>query len=173
MSKMLLTQLNGVFQKILQNEETMEETARLLAQASVGQGKIYIACFGEMKTIELQALSDKHFFNITPWNEESIVEEVDRVWIFTDSSTNEQARKLAKQLNEQFIPFAVIAPEKDDDSNELSQLAYIYLSMHIRGGILPHPTKLGERIVTPFVIAGLFIFEAIKLHYIEIIEDYE
>ena len=30
-------------------EETIEETARLLAQAGIGQGTVYFACFGEMK----------------------------------------------------------------------------------------------------------------------------
>ena len=38
MSKILATQLNGLFQKIAQNEEeAIEETARLLAQASIGK----------------------------------------------------------------------------------------------------------------------------------------
>lgn len=173
MSKMLLTQLNGIFQKILQDEDTMEETARLLAQATVGQGKIYIACFGEMKLIELQAISDNHFSNLFKWDNSVSINNVDRVWIFTDDNRNEQAIQLAKQLYEQFIPFSVIAPEKANESNELCELAYTYISMNIRGGILPHPTKLGERIVVPYVMAGLFIYEAIKLYYIEIVDDYE
>lgn len=172
MSKMLLTQLTGVFQKILNDEEAIEETARLLAQATVGQGKIYIACFGEMKPIIFQAINDNVFQNLVVWNEESI-DEADRVLIFTSNSKNEEAINLAKLLNEHFIPFSVVAPEKTDTSNELSELAYIYISMNIRGGILPHPTNLGERIVIPYVMAGLFIYEAIKLHYIEIIDDYE
>lgn len=173
MSKMLLTQLNGIFQKILQEEDTMEETARLLAQATVGQGKIYIACFGETKPVELQAISDNHFSNLVIWDKGVTIENVDRVWIFTDDSRNEQALQLAKQLYEQFIPFAVIAPEKADESNKLSELAYTYISMNIRGGILPHPTKLGERITLPYAMAGLFIYETIKLYYIEIVDDYE
>lgn len=173
MSKMLLTQLNGVFQKILADEEMIEETARLLAQASIGQGKIYIACFGNLKPIELQVSIDNEFSNIAIWNDNVSIEDVDRVWIFTDSNTNEQAIKLAKELYEQFIPFSVVAPEKASESNELSELGYTYISMNIRGGILPHPTKLGERIITPFLMAALFIYESTKLHYIEIMEDYE
>lgn len=174
MSKMLLTQLNGLFQKILQNEEAIEETSRLLAQASVGQGKIYIACFGEMKAIEWQAIYDKQFHNLTKWDENVVISEVDRVWIFTNNHENEQVIQLAKRLNEQFIPFAVIAPENTDEQNDLSELAYTYIPIKIRGGgILPHPTKLGERIITPYVMAALFIYESVKLNYIEIIDDYE
>lgn len=172
MSKMLLTQLTGVFQKILKDEDLLEETARLLAQATVGQGKIYIACFGKMKAIEMQALNDNQFENIVKWDSQNI-DEADRVWIFTDSSSNEMAINLAKELNEKFIPFSVVAPEKAIETNVLSELAYIYTSMNIRGGILPHPTILGERIVEPYAMAGLFIYEAVKLHYIEIIDDYE
>ena len=63
MSKMLSTQLNGLFQKIVQNEdEAIEETARLLAQASVGQGRVYFACFDEMQAIELNAVAKYQFF---------------------------------------------------------------------------------------------------------------
>lgn len=41
---------NRCIAKIQQNEEdAIEETARLLAQAAIGQGTVYFACFGEMQ----------------------------------------------------------------------------------------------------------------------------
>ena len=47
MSKILTTQLTGLFQRIGQSEEeAIEETARLLAQAAIGQGTVYFATFG-------------------------------------------------------------------------------------------------------------------------------
>lgn len=173
MLKMLSTQLNGLFQKIIQNEdETIEETARLLAQASVGQGNIYFACFDEMQAIELNALNSADCFtNAKKWNTDTSITTVDRVCIFTRNSNNEEALRLAKQLNEQFIPFAAISSEKADDTNLLSELAYTYITLHVRGGILPHPTNLGERSVYPHLLAALFIYEAVKLNYDEMIED--
>lgn len=173
MSKILATQLNGLFQKIVQNEtESIEETARLLAQAGIGEGNIYFACFGELQAVESHALySDQPFMKLVKWLPDCDITDADRVLIFTNSCKDEEALKLAKRLNDQFIPFAVVASERLSDENELSNLAYTYISMHIRGGLIPHPTKLGERVVVPHLLAALFVYEAIKLHYDEILED--
>ncbi len=171
--KILTTQLTGLLQRISQSEEeAIEETARLLAQASVGQGKIYFACFDELQAVELNAIQGSEpFTNLAKWTPETKITDVDRVCIFTKSCQNEEALALAKQLSEEFIPFAAVASEKADETNPLSELAYTYISMKIRGGILPHPTKLGERTVVPHLLAALFIYEAIKLNYDEIISD--
>lgn len=173
MSKILTTQMSGLFQRIIQSEEeTIEETARLLAQAAVGQGTIYFACFGELQAIELNALQGAETFpKLAKWTSETVITDVDRVCIFTKNCHDEDALQLAQKLNAEFIPFAAISSEVSNETNELSNLAYTYVSMKIRGGILPHPTNLGERIVVPHLMAALFIYEAIKLNYIEIISD--
>lgn len=175
MSKILSTQMSGLFQRIIQNdEEAIEETARLLAQASVGQGKVYFACFDALQSVEINALQNTEpFHNLTKWTPETILTDSDRVCIFTTSCQNAEALSLAKKLYSDFIPFAVVSSEPQGENNELSELAYTYTSMKIRGGILPHPTKLGERIVVPHLIAALFIYEAIKLNYDEMISDDE
>ncbi len=171
--KILTTQLTGLFQRIAQSEEdAIEETARLLAQATVGQGKVYFACFDGLETVELNALnSSEPFYKLEKWTTETEITDVDRVCIFTKSSQNEAAINLAKKLYEKFIPFAVIASEPPSDTNELSELAYTYISMKIRGGILPHPTKLGERTLIPHLLSALYIYEAVKLSYDEFITD--
>ena len=49
--KMLTTQLTGLLQRIVNSEEeNIEETARLLAQAAAREGFIYFAAFGEMES---------------------------------------------------------------------------------------------------------------------------
>nr|WP_106783494.1 DUF2529 family protein [Lysinibacillus timonensis] len=173
--KILTTQLTGLLQRITQSEEeSIEETARLLAQASVGQGNVYFACFDELQAVELNALhGSETFYKLVPWTPETEITEVDRVCIFTTSCKNETALHLAKQLSTAFIPFSVIASEAPGEDNELSELAYTYISMKIRGGLIPHPTKLGERIIIPHLFAALFIYEAIKLSYDEMIDDEE
>lgn len=174
MSKILSTQMSGLFRRIIESEEeAIEETARLLAQASIGQGKIYFACFdNELKAIELHALfGTEPFENISEWSPDTIITDVDRVCIFTKSCSNADAIRLAKKLSNDFIPFAVVASEPQNNFNELTELAYTYVSMKIRGGILPHPTKLGERIIVPHLMAALFIYEAIKMNYDEMIHD--
>lgn len=173
MSKILTTQMNGLFQRIVQSEEeAIEETARLLAQAAVGQGTIYLACFGELQAVELNALQGAEIFpKLAKWTPETVITDVDRVCIFTRTCNDEDVLGLAKRLNEEFIPFAAVSSEAASETNELSNLAYTYVSMKIRGGILPHPTNLGERAVVPHVMAALFIYEAIKLNYIEMLSD--
>lgn len=173
MTKILATQLSGLFQKIAKNEEeAIEETARLLAQASIGDGHVYFATFGELQAVELHALmSHEPFYKLKKWNADVPITNVDRVLIITTSSQDEEALQLARNLSEQFIPFAAIASEVQDAQNELSDLAYTYISMHVRGGLIPHPTRLTERTVFPHLHAALFIYEAIKLNYDEMLED--
>ena len=173
MSKILTTQMTGLLQRIqTSEEEAVEDTARLLAQAGIGQGNVYFACFGEMKGIEINALNGAApFMKAVPWSLEADITEADRVIIFTRSCKDEEALSLAQRLYDEFIPFAAIASEPAGDDNELSELAYTYISMKIRGGILPHPSKLGERIVFPHMMAALFIYEAIKMEYDEMVSD--
>ncbi|HWK23042.1 MAG TPA: DUF2529 family protein [Ureibacillus sp.] len=175
MSKILSTQMSGLFQRIIQSEEeSIEETSRLLAQASIGQGNIYFACFDELQAIELNALhGSEPFSNLHSWSPTIPLTDSDRVCIFTSNSKNNEALMLAKRLYDNFIPFSVVSSDPKSDTNELSELAYTYISMKIRGGILPHPTKLGERIVIPYLMAALFIYEAIKLNYDEMISEDE
>ena len=56
--KILTTQIGGLLQRIASNgEESIEETARLLAQATIGQGRVIIAGFGEMGAVTATALT--------------------------------------------------------------------------------------------------------------------
>lgn len=83
MSKILTTQLSGLLQRITQTEEeAIEETARLLAQAGIGEGDVYFACFGEMQVVELNACQAvERFTKLVPWTKDSVITEADRVCI--------------------------------------------------------------------------------------------
>ena len=169
MSKILTTQLSGLLQRITQSEEeAIEETARLLAQAGVGEGNVYFACFGEMQVVELNALQGvEHFAKLLPWTKNTEVSEADRVCIFTRSAQDKDALALAQKLSNRFIPFAAVASEVVTSENPLADLAYTYISTRMRGGLLPN--DLGERIVVPHAIAALFIYEALKIAYDEML----
>lgn len=173
MSKILTTQLTGLLQRINQTEEdTIEDAARLLAQAGIGEGIVYFACFGEMKAIEIHALEGvANFTKMKPWTPDVQFSSADRVCIFTRSGNDTEALALAQQLNDAFIPFAAIASENEGADNELSQLAYAYISLKVRGGLIPHPTNLGERVVFPHLMAALYVYEAIKLSFDEMVDE--
>ncbi|AHN20485.1 DUF2529 family protein [Lysinibacillus varians] len=169
MSKILTTQLSGLLQRITQNEEeAIEETARLLAQAAIGEGNVYFACFGEMQVVELNALQGvERFSKLLPWTEHTVVSKADRICIFTRSAHDQEALALAQKLSAQFIPFAAVASEVANNENPLADLAYTYISTRMRGGLMPN--DLGERIVVPHAIAALFIYEAVKVIYDEML----
>lgn len=174
MSKILTTQLTGLFQRIQDTEEDkIGDAARLLAQAGIGQGNVYFVCFNEFAAIELNAIAGvQPFYKLVKWSEDVQLTEADRVCIFTRSAFDEEAIALAKRLYDEFIPFAVVTSEQEDaEGNELADLAYVYISLKIRGGILPHPTNLGERIVFPHLMGALYVYEAMKMEYDEMIGE--
>ncbi|MBO2535523.1 DUF2529 family protein [Rummeliibacillus suwonensis] len=169
MLKMLSTQTGGLLAQIAANqEEAIEESARLLAQAGAFEGTVYFACFDELQAIELNALkAAEPFKKLRPWTKHVEITDIDRVCIFTRHANQPDALALAHQLYDAFIPFAVVANDKEKDAGEMANLAYTYISIGIKKGLLPN--ELGERIVLPHTLAALFIYEAIKLSYDEIL----
>ncbi|HIX43747.1 hypothetical protein QI30_12190 [Kurthia sp. 3B1D] len=165
MLKMLTTQLTGLLQRIASDqEETIEEAARLLAQAGITDGKVYFACFGEMKALEYNAAhAEEPFAKMTPWTDDAAITDMDRVLIVTRHANDEEALTLAQTLYDQFIPFAVITSEKEADAGKMADLAYVYVSLKMKQGLIPN--DIGERIVVPHLLAALYLYEAIKVHY--------
>ncbi|MGM9968643.1 MULTISPECIES: DUF2529 family protein [unclassified Rummeliibacillus] len=169
MLKMLSTQVGGLLSKIASDkEDAIEETARLLAQAGAFEGTVYFACFDELQAIEINALNaTEPFRKLRPWTSSVEISDLDRVCIFTHSANHPDALALAHRLYDSFIPFAVVANEKEEDAGEMGDLAYTYISMGIKKGLLPN--ELGERIVMPHTLTALFIYEAIKIAYDEML----
>ncbi|QUW21148.1 DUF2529 family protein [Sporosarcina sp. Marseille-Q4063] len=169
--KMLTTQISGLLQRIIgNNEDSIEETARLLAQATIGEGRVILACFGEMKAVGLVAVEgvDK-LVGAVPYEQGMNIGSQDRVWILTRTARDEAALSLARILDDEFIPFAAVSSGSADD-NELAELATTYISTGLTRGLLPGED--GNRIVEPQALAGLFIYEAVKISYDEmVLED--
>lgn len=169
--KILTTQIGGLLGRIAANgEESIEETARLLAQATIGEGRVILAGANEMEAVIATAL-----YGVEPlqgavrYEEGMEIGSADRVWLFTRSSSDEWALELARTLADRFIPFAALAAEKPGEDNELENLAYTYVSTGLTRGLLPGDN--GERIVQPHAMASLFVYEAVKLAYDEMLSD--
>lgn len=160
--KMLTTQVTGLLQRIATSQEdAIEETARLLAQATVGEGQVYLAPFGEMEALYANATASQLFPSLTKWTSESELTSADRVWILTPRADHPEALALARELSDRFIPFSALAADKASEENVLSELAYTYVSLGFAKGLLP--TDTGERVVLPYALAGLFVYEAVLL----------
>lgn len=170
--KMLTTQLSGLLQRIAgSQEESIEETARLLAQAAAGEGTIYFATFGEMDAVYANAEASELFPRLAKWTPDNDVTSADRVWILTTHSTHPEALSLAQSLGDSFIPFSALTADKPDENNPLADLAYTYVSVGISKGLLP--TDTGDRVVLPYAFAALFVYEAVLLSVREMTEDWE
>ena len=167
--KILTTQIGGLLQRIASNgEESIEETARLLAQATIGQGRVIIAGLGEMGAVTATALTGvEPFQGAFRYVEGMAIESADRVWLLCRSAEDERALDLARLLAERFIPFAALSADKPSEDNVLEDLSYTYVSTGLTRGLLPGDN--GERIVQPHAIAALFVYEAVKLAYDEMI----
>lgn len=169
--KILTTQITGLFQRIAaKNEEAVEETARLLAQALVGEGRVVIAAFDEMAAVASNAiLGAEPLERAVTFSNELELTRADRVWILARTSDDQRALRLAETLTESGIPFAALAAEAMADGNKLAELATTYLATGITKGLLPGPD--GNRIVEPHAMAALFLYEAVKLELDEMLAD--
>ena len=105
--KMLTTQISGLLQRIAGNgEESIEETARLLAQATIGEGRVIIAGFGEMEAVTATALHGAEPLNGAVRYEIGMdITTADRIWLLTRSAMDEPALELARQLAEALHSF--------------------------------------------------------------------
>lgn len=169
--KMLTTQIAGLLQRIATNhEEEIEDTARLLAQAVVGDGRVVLIGTKELNGIVINAIEGaESFTNATPFSRDLELGTMDRVWLFTRSSVDVEALEIARDLAKQNVAFAVVASEKATAENELSELADIYISTRISKGLLPNDE--GGRVVEPHLLASLFVYEAVKLSFDEMLMD--
>ncbi|KIL49742.1 DUF2529 domain-containing protein [Jeotgalibacillus soli] len=173
MLKMFTTQLSGLLTRLHSKEEAeLENGARLLAQAAVGEGIIYIKGFNEMKGIAAEAIHGEEPLQSAQalLNAEELTI-ADRVLLVTRRSTDAEAIQLAQQLTDQFIPFVVISGAVKDSEHDLVSLADVHLNTQIIKGILP--AEDGTRFGFPSSIAALYLYHGLKFTIDEMIEDYE
>lgn len=174
MLKMFSTQLSGLFKRLQEHEEfSLEDGARLLAQAAAGEGTIYVYGAAEMGAVPLEAV-----FGAEPMKGAAVltagqtneVSMADRVLIATRSSNDTEAVAIAKILAEKGIPFVAFSTVQDG-SNGLESLADVHIDLKLAKGMLPSET--GERIGLPTSMAALFLYYGIKFTLDEILWEYE
>lgn len=174
MLKMLSTQLTGIFLRIKDKEESaLEDGARLLAQASAGEGKIYLKGFHEMEGVVREALNGpeplKHAEELI---DTDTLLHTDRAVIFSRFSNSPEAVSLAHELAEKGIPFLSVSALKAEEADGgLSEMADVHIDTHVFRPILP--SEDGSRVVFPSLMAALYIFHALKFTVDEILFEIE
>lgn len=169
--KILTTQIGGLLQRIsASGDEAIEETARLLAQATSGAGRVILAGFSEMDAVTSTALNGAApLRGAVRYEQGMAINSTDRVWLLTRTAADEDGLELARLLADRFIPFAVLAADKAEGGNELADLSYTYISTGLTRGLLPGEN--GERIVQPHALGALFVYEAVKMEYDALLDE--
>ncbi|MGM9985906.1 MAG: DUF2529 family protein [Bacillaceae bacterium] len=171
MLKIFTTQLSGIFSRIQQQEElNLEEGARLIAQACIGEGKTYVIGFEEVNGLIAQVTSGEgaipqscSFTNIED------VTSADRVLLLSPTSTNEEALALAKKLEEKgILTIGISAIIQGEQS--LEQIVDVHIDTKATRGLVP--TEEGERIGKPTVLATSFVLQGLQFIVNEIMEEY-
>ena len=175
MLKMFTTQLSGLFKRISEKEEiAFEDGARLLAQAPVGDGTIYIIGTKEMKAVENEAFEGAEpFVGAKSLNAGNVthLSNADRVVIFSRTDRDEQAVALATQLREKEVPFVAVSSVIDSSDSRLAELADVHIDLWLIKGLLPD--DFGGRFCYPSSMAALYVYFGLKFTIEEILAEYE
>lgn len=160
--KIFSAQLTNLFQQIDSQKDTLEDVARLLAQAVIGEGTIFLAAFGEMKAVAAVALDgDEPLPSASKWKPESILTSADRVFIL---AKKDEGDELAGRLSDAAIPFAMLCAESKE-----TDLPEVFLSLGIDNGI--PVAEIGSRNVVPHAISALYAYHIIKLMMDEMLAE--
>lgn len=173
MLKIFSTQLNGVFQKILKQEEVIEDASRFLAQAIIGEGKVYIHGIKEFSGIASEVIygveKSDSFVPLFEDGEIQSISSVDRVLLFTSQTDDEEALQIAKNFSESGIGLVVVSTTINED--HLTHLADVFVNYELTRKLVP--TEEGDRTGFPSLLIGLFIYHCLILTINEILADFE
>jgi len=169
--KMLATQLTGTFQRINEKETLhIEDAARALSQAIVGEGHVYVWGTGEMKSLihEVEegpeTLPKQHVYN-----ENISLSSIDRVIIASRFADDEEALTLVNTVQNQGAQVIQISALTKEE-NPLQELADFHIDTKMAGPMLPFDM---DRIGFPSVLAMFYVYMAIYVTTKEIIAEYE
>jgi Domain of unknown function (DUF2529) len=177
MMKIFTTQLSGHMNRILEQEEVnIEDSARLLTQALIGEGTIYIYGYKELSGVILEALSSSEPLPRAEslFDENGQMKEIsqeDRVLLFTYRSTDEEAISIAKTLSVQGIQtVGVSALIKNADSG-LETITDLHIDAKLRQPLIPDDS--GERYGFPALMTSLYVYYGLSFTIKEILNEYE
>lgn len=174
MIKMFTTQVTGLMNYIKNKQsDPLEDAARLLSQALIGDGFVYIYGKDEMEAIEAEALAGKERIQkIRPLitNEKmATLHPVDRVLLVTRFANDRTVINYANELIENNIPFVVISSIQNE-TDPLVNLADVHINLHVTRKLIP--TDDGTRLGFPASLLALYTYFCLHFLMTDIMADY-
>ncbi|CAG9620106.1 DUF2529 domain-containing protein [Sutcliffiella rhizosphaerae] len=178
MLKIFTTQLQGIYNKMGNEEDlALEDGARMLAQAVVGEGRIYIYGVKEMKAVEAEAIDGAE-----PMDTATLLSDLDNYHDLTDTdralivsrfSTDNEAVSTAKALKELGIEMVGISTVVDGDSaaETLESIVDVHIDLKLKKPLIPGDD--GERYGFPSSMAALYAYFGLSFTLREMLEEQE
>lgn len=177
MLKIFTTQLTGYFKRIQEKEEFhIEDGARVLAQAIIGDGSIYIYGKDEMLAIGLEATKSQEPLPstklLTSIKEIEHLTSTDRVLLVSRTSTDPHILDAAQRLQEHGISTVGISPvEKENALSSLEDFVDVHIDTKLLKPLIPDDE--GNRYGFPAIMTALYAYYGLHLTIKEIITEYE
>ncbi|MFT8323402.1 MAG: DUF2529 domain-containing protein [Bacillus sp. (in: firmicutes)] len=174
MLKMFSTQLSGLFKRIQEKEESIEDSARLLAQAIVGEGNIYLFATDEMAGVIDEAIkSTEPLQHAKEWKEQGLhnIAPNDRFLLISRTSDDANIVDFAKQLHDRQIPFISISTILSAEEKGIQDLADVHIDLALKKALLPDDN--GNRYGYPALMGALYAYYGIKFTIDEILSEYD
>ncbi|MTH54047.1 DUF2529 family protein [Bacillus mangrovi] len=175
MLKIFSTQLAGQFQRIQSQEEfSIEDGARLLAQGCAGDGTVYVHGFSEMAAIVKEATESLEPFPgaralFNEKGEMASVQPSDRVLLFTRLASDEEAILLAQKLQQEGI--STVGVSAIDVEDGFQSAVDIHIDSKLKKPMIP--AEDGSRYGFPAIMTGLFVYYALRFTVEEILGEIE
>lgn len=163
--------MTGFLNRIAEKEAfQIEDGARLLAQAAIGEGIIYLYGESEMEGVVAEALYGPEPMpsakKLTDIHE---VTSADRVLLFSRFSHDDEAVELAKQLEEKGIPTVAVSAITQEEEG-LQSVADVHINTNLKKPLVP--TEDGERIGFPSLMLSMYVYHCLALTLHEILSEY-
>lgn len=135
MLKIFSTQLFGLIKSINETqEEHLEDAGRLLAQAIIAQGNVYIKGFTEMEAIELAAFTGYESMpGAAPFPKEGTLSGQDRCLLFAPSLNHKGVQAALKACEQAGIAAVVVSSRHASSTASLAP-PHLFLDTGVKGG---------------------------------------
>lgn len=170
MSKMLTTQLTGIFNRLDQQELDIQMAAQSLIQAMGGEGHVYIKGYGDLKCFESYILTSFEKLHsslaLDDYPSFDVLDTTDRVLLFGAEYSEEMARDLEQLIADDHD--VVVITNKPKEVELPDHL------MHFINLSTPRPivyTEDYDKVVQPHLMALNYVYYEIYTQMVEMMRD--